>query len=220
MQRPRPLILTALVAFALALAAPAQAEVIQWGYSTTLGGAGALPTAGTSPLNISADSPATGTVQLTGESNPSVTTTTAGTDFNPISIKILNASAGTNNLTTNGAYSLFVNLTDTATGAAGTLTFTGKLGGSFTATSAGMITNTINDPSTQSITLGSHLYTVTIGGYVPPSPPGALTQGVIGGHISVSDVPEPTSLLLGSLGVLGGTVLGLRRRTRREAASN
>jgi hypothetical protein len=219
MQRPCPLVLTALVAIAFAPAAPARAEMISWGYSTTLGGPGATAQTATTPLNISADAPATGTVQLSGESNPSLSTTPVGTDFNPISIKILNASAGTNNLTTNGAYTLFVNLTDTASMASGTVMFTGKLGGSFTATSAASITNTLNDPSTQSIRLGDHLYTVTIGGYVPPSPPGALTSGVIGGHISVSDVPEPTSLVLGGLGVLG-TFLGLRRRNRRASASN
>jgi hypothetical protein len=210
MNRFRPLVLAAL--FAFALAAPARADMLQWGYNSTLAGPGALPAAGTSTLVVNADSPATGTVQLSGESIAS--TTQPSTDIVPISLKILTASAGDNNLSTNGAYSLFINLTDITSGATGTLTFTGKLGGSFTPTSTGGLTSTINDPSMQSITLGSHLYTVTIAGYLPPSPLGSVTTGGIGGHITVTDVPEPSTLILSGLSVVG-MLFGVRRRRRR-----
>jgi hypothetical protein len=202
---------------ALALAAPARADSIPWGFTTTLGGAGALPGSGTSTMVISADSPGTGTVQLSGDSNPKAL---GSSDIVPISIQILSAPAGsTNNLTTTGNYTLFVNLTDTNSGDTGTLTFTGKLGGSFTSSSAALLTNGLTSASVQTIQLGNDLYTVTIGGYVPPSPPGAMNMGSIGGHVDVSEVPEPTSLLLGGLGLLGGAVLGLRRRPRPVPAS-
>src|SRR3989441_11422626 len=60
----------------------------------------------------------------------------------------------------------------------GTLAFTGRFNGILTAQSAG-ISNTFTGQLTQSVALGKHLYTATIGPYAPPGPPTANNTGAI-----------------------------------------
>jgi hypothetical protein len=121
-------------------------------------------------------------------------------------------------------------LRDDASGASGSLTFRGNLSGSINLLqgvgNAG-ITNTTLGPTTQSLTLGGNLYTVTIGSFVPPGIPND-PNGVAGptGSISASiavqpatnSTPEPSSLVLACLGLPSLGLAGwFRRRITRNA---
>src|SRR5262249_24821955 len=87
---------------------------------------------------------------------------------------------------THGDYSLTLSLTDTASGATGTVTFTGYFSGTFSTTSAN-VANAFTGDTTQTLTLGGHVYTITIGPYAPPGPPSASNAGTISAHVSVDD---------------------------------
>ncbi|HTU20882.1 MAG TPA: PEP-CTERM sorting domain-containing protein [Gemmataceae bacterium] len=122
-----------------------------------------------------------------------------------------------------GNYSLNLALTDLASGASGSLTFRGNLSGTVSLNQVDL-TNTFLGPTTQTLTLGGHQYTVTIGPFVPPGP---LTRNYsyVGtptyfsepdGSISVTvqvTTPEPSSLMLACLGL---PLFGLSRWFRRK----
>jgi PEP-CTERM motif len=207
MYRTSLLALAALCVLALAL--PAQADEIQWGYTSTLAGPGA--TTGSSTFAISADPTSTGSVLLTGDSHSNGM---GSSDIVPVAVTVQNPSAANN--VSHGAYSLFITINDASNGMSGTLTFNGNIGGSFTTTSAALLTNSFTNPN-QTLTLGHDVFTVSITGFVQPSPIGASTTGSIGAHVevgSVNQAPEPSTLILGFFGVAGG-VFGWRRRVRR-----
>jgi hypothetical protein len=89
------------------------------------------------------------------------------------------------------------------------------------------LTNTFTGPTTQSLSLGGHTYTVTLGAFVEPGNPtiysnGTVVQaggapGEIDAFVTVSDSPEPASLaLLGSAAAAG--FFARRRRTSSSPA--
>src|SRR5262249_20146472 len=68
---------------------------------------------------------------------------------------------------------------------------TGALDGTMTAGGAA-ITNTFTGATTQSLTLGGHLFTVAIGPYKAPGAPDGTPDGTIQAHVAVSDAgPAP-----------------------------
>ena len=122
----------------------------------------------------------------------------------------------------NGAYALTMNLTDSASGQSGQLTFTGVLSGTFSTTSSN-VTNQFTGETTQTIVLGGHTYTVTIGPYAPPGPPSASNAGTISAHVQVDDSgsggggnnnPEPSTLVLSGLGASFLAFASWRKRAR------
>jgi hypothetical protein len=125
---------------------------------------------------------------------------------------------------TNGSYSLTLNLVDSASGESGSVTFTGMLNGTFSTTSAN-VTNAFTGPTSQQLTLGGHLYTITIGPYAPPGPPGAANAGTISAHVDVGDSgggsggdsPEPSTLVLSGLGLSFLGVASWRKRRQHAA---
>ncbi|HEY7154824.1 MAG TPA: PEP-CTERM sorting domain-containing protein [Gemmataceae bacterium] len=78
------------------------------------------------------------------------------------------------------------------------------------------LTNTFLGSTTQTLTLGGNLYTVTIGPFVEPT---SDEKGSISASITVqpttaiNSAPEPSSLMLACLGLPS---LGLARRFRRR----
>lgn len=120
----------------------------------------------------------------------------------------------------NKAYSLNLFLQDKNSGASGTLTFNGEFNGTLVADNSN-ITNTFTGKATQSIALGDHLFTVTIGPYSAPGPTGAVNLGSIAARAEVTvstifHLPEPSTFLLASL---GGCALFMARRRREQRAA-
>jgi len=126
-------------------------------------------------------------------------------------------------------YSLSLTLTDAASGASGSLTFSGNLSGEI-GEGPSDLWNTYLGPTTQSLKLGQNLYTVTMGSYVngsmldPVAPTG--TDGTISANISVqpigpvSPTPEPSTLLLACLGLPPLGLARWLRRRRKDVDSN
>jgi hypothetical protein len=123
----------------------------------------------------------------------------------------------------NGNYTLVMNIGTSASGTlqTGSLTFTGTLAGSMSQNSAA-VTNSFSGPTSQSLTLGNYIFTVTFDGYSHPGPPSASDQGSISASVTVTtptinnvDSPEPSTMLLSGLGLMGA--LGAAWRKRRRA---
>jgi hypothetical protein len=201
MRRSTPL---AALALLLCAVANARADFIQWSYNWDI-----------SPISVLSDS-GNGSVSFT---NQPTQTAEGSSDTVATNLKAnsLAAPATPDTLNSTGNYALTLQLTDTASGQSGTLTFSGKLGGSFSKDSAN-ITNTFNSPTQQTLFLGSNSYTVTIGPYSPPGPPDSTNLGSIAAHVDVSSLiiqgtsPEPSTLLLGLFGVTGAGAISWRKR--------
>ena len=116
----------------------------------------------------------------------------------------------------NKAYALNLFLQDKVSGISRTLTFDGEFSGTLTADNSN-ITNTFTGKTTQTLVLGDHLFTVTIGPYSAPGPTGAVNTGSIAARAEVAvsticHLPEPSAFMLASLGGCG--LLAARRRRR------
>ena len=114
----------------------------------------------------------------------------------------------------NAAFNLTLTITDFGSNKTGTMSFSGRFDGKLSQGSA-LIYETPTSPTTLTQTIGSHIYTVTIGPYVPPGNPTSGTVGSLGAlaTIKVSSVPEPSAVVLAGLGVfLVGGVWWHRRR--------
>jgi hypothetical protein len=220
----RLLLLTA----GLLCAATARAEMANYSYhwSITPGAAVNGPTTtGGANFALVADGTNSSTV---GDLNPSVipaawvTTTSSAPASNP-------------DVFTNVPFSLKLHLTDTDLSRSGDLTFTGLLNGTLTFNTS-QLTAVFPDPLTRQLTLGSHLYSVTIdptilvnGQHIVNLPvPGGDAKTLIDALITVAPAqsgsgggtggshgtPEPSSLVLAALGL--GLAGAARRRTVRS----
>ena len=101
-----------------------------------------------------------------------------------------------------------------------TLKFTGFFNGTISATSAN-VQFTATAPLTETVKLGGHTYTASLGNYAPPGPPAASNAGSISAHVGVDEIihtggggnaPEPSTLLLSSLGLCGMGLAAWRKR--------
>jgi hypothetical protein len=207
MKSPRLLVIALLAV--LTPAGQLRADPVAWSYSSS-------PASGL----IAADIGGSGSVTLSGQPLQNA----FGNSFIVVSTVSLSstASPGTPDvMSTNGSYQLNVFIKDATSGQSNTLTFSGKLSGSFSSLSANL-SNSFTALASQTTSLGSNTYTVTLDSFVPPGPPGALIPGAIGAFVSVTagggnptpqgNSPEPSSLLLCSLGAAGCGIIGWRRR--------
>ena len=204
--------LFASTAVLLVAGASVRADAIPWTYSWQR-----------DPISIAADGGGTGGVSLTSEALPK--NAAGNSDIVATNLRAFSSATAENPDTfkTNGAYVLSLTLTDSTSGNSGTLTFAGKLSGTFSVGNAN-ITNLFNSPTEQKVQLGNNMYDVTIGPYSPPGPPSGSNAGSIAAHVDVnpvsstggggnnggtgsgsgggvSDVPEPSSILLSCLGL-------------------
>lgn len=198
------------IAFALLLLAhtSARADLIQWGYNWTPSTARISATQGTGYLKLT-NTPSN---TASGSSNTVVT--------NIATYSTAPRSSPDQFSSTPVAYTL--QLTDSASKASGSLTFSGHFSGTISGTSA-HVHLAFPSPETQSLTLGGNTYTVSMGTYTPPGPPGASNVGSLNATISVSpgsgtissSTPEPSALMLAGLALPWLGLCGWRKRRAR-----
>lgn len=201
------------IALALLLLAhsSARAGFISWGYNWT-----------PSAAQVSADGGSSGYLSLTntppntalGSSN------TVVTNLHTFST----ASATSPDTFTHANVSFTLELTDSASNKTGSLTFSGYFSGTMTGNSANVQLQ-FTSPTTESTTLGGNTYTVSMGTYTPPGPPGASNAGSLNAIVSVapadgtggiSSVPEPSTLVLAGLALPWVGLSGWRVRRKRK----
>jgi len=211
---------TAVMVLASLASSTVHADMIQWTASTSAtanGGATVLSNSfpGVSGSNVLINLPSNYTTSGTNAGSVTLATLSAGYIGNLGSIDSEFSGPSSD-------YQLSLTLRDQASGASGSLTFNGYFSGDLTLNSFGnTLTNNFVGPTTQSLKLGSNLYSVTIGPVVLPQTfvgaSGWSTDGSISASISVQPVtsatPEPSSLLLACLAV---PPLGLARWLRRR----
>jgi hypothetical protein len=200
----RMILTTLALGWLVAANVPARADQISWGFDWDR-----------SPVAVLAG---TGGVSFTNEPNGFAR---GNSDVVATNLKVFSSATSANPDVFGpnaGKYSLTLTLTDMASGKVGVLTFTGQLQGHFTKGNA-EVTNHFTGPRTQVLQLGTHLFFVTMVSYSPPGPPLQANAGSITVHITASPecqcvAPEPSSLLLGFVGLtfVGGAVLRARRK--------
>jgi hypothetical protein len=183
---------------------------VQWTYSFT-----------PSQPFVQADSPGTGTVLFTSEPNNKATNTSDVVATN-LHVSSTAPNSSPDKLDSNGAWSINMKLTDSASGNSTNFSFGGKLGGTFSATNS-KVTNTFTDqlqkwtdPKT------GDEFTVKLSSYTPPGPPTDTNAGGItalvsvkagDGVISGGSNPEPSTIVLSCLGLsLAGFSTWRKRR--------
>jgi hypothetical protein len=203
------------IALALLLLAgvSARADLIQWGYNWE-----------PNSTNVAADGSGTGHLGLTNEpSNAAAgTSNTVITNIRAFST----APSATPDVFNHANFSFTMSLQDLASSQGGTVSFSGFFSGTLTANNANIKAN-FTSPTTQTLTLGGNTYTVTLGTYSPPGPPGAANAGSLnavvtvtpgdtgGGHTSAT--PEPSTLILISFAFPCLALTRGRRRRNRTA---
>ncbi len=175
---------------------------------------------------ISADPPGSGTVSFTNEPTKSATNSS---DVVVTNLRVSSTATADNpdTLNTNGAWKATLTLTDSATGQSNTMTFGGKLSGTFSATNSN-ITNQFTGQTSYSWTASNgDQFKVSLVGYTPPGPPTASNAGSIAAFVQVTPqghtsggggTPEPSTLVLSCLG-LGFAGLASWRKRRRSLAA-
>jgi hypothetical protein len=199
------------IAFALLLltGASARADLIVWAYNWEPG-----------TTKVAADGSGTGYVALTDEPSKA-----ASGSSNTIVTNLRAFSTATEakpDTFIHAPVTFTLHLVDTASNQTGSVTFSGFLSGTLTANSAN-IKSTFTSPTTERVNLGGNQYTVTLGTYTPPGPPGVSNAGslnafvtvVPGGNGHISSAPEPSALLLASLALPGIGLSGWLRRHKR-----
>ncbi|MCI0459568.1 MAG: PEP-CTERM sorting domain-containing protein [Gemmataceae bacterium] len=189
MRFPAPRLYAIALGLCLFAGGQARADLIEWNYNW-------MPSA----TEIFANDPSLGKITLTNEAAGSA----AGDSFIvATNLKtVSNATASNPAVFTDAMYSLTLTITDPALASDNTkaMTFTGKFDGTLTSKSA-MISNTFTSPETQSVQIGTNVYTVKIGAFAPPGPPTATNSGSISAlaTVTVTEVPEPGTLALAGM---------------------
>jgi hypothetical protein len=164
----------------------------------------------------------TGGVTLTNEPGASAA---GSSDIVATNLKVFSsADAATPDHLSPTPYTLTMVLTDSASHASTTLNFAGMLSGTFSLGSA-HIANSFVGPTSATVVLGGNTYSVSMGSYSPPGPPSGSNSGSISAHVDVvagtngggghvSGTPEPSTMVLGGLGLGFMGLVSWRKRRR------
>jgi hypothetical protein len=192
----------------------ARADLIRWSYNWEPGA-----------TKVAADGGGSGYLKLTDEPAKA-----AAGNSNTVVTNIRAFSSASQNrpdLFKHAAFSSTLQLKDAASNATGSLTFSGFFSGSITNDNAN-VKITFTSPTTQTLTLGGNTFTVTMGAYSPPGPPGAVNAGSLNAVVSVAPgngggggvgTPEPATLTLAALALPCAGLTGWRRRRKRSMDS-
>jgi hypothetical protein len=192
------------------------ADVIHWDYSWSMS-----PASGA----ILADPPGQGMVVFSLEKPGSGADTS---DINAANLRTVTqaSAAGPDRFATGALYTLTLTITDERSGLVGSVTFSGKLSGTFSTMNTD-VHNAFIGPRRKALDLGGYHYVVTIGPYSPPGPPDSNNAGgigarvvVSGGGIQIDDAPEPSAFALSGLGGIGLFAFTLFRRVRHLTATS
>lgn len=208
--------LSALLVLIVVASCQIRADYLNWTYAATFQVPG-----------ITVNTPSSGgTVALTDYGTPQP----GGANI-PVQAYETSTNSATPINFSNATYDLALKITDSATHDSGTLHFTGSLTGTLTATTSTVV-DSFTPVTSNSLTLDGHTYTVKIptvtlaaptspqanvlasvsvanaGGGVPSSPPPPPPPPPSSPPPPSNSTPEPTSLLLCSLGI---SILGLGR---------
>jgi hypothetical protein len=209
MKRLSVRLVATLVASLAATASSVRADFLDWGYHWS--------------VNTPVLSSGTGSVAL------AVVQDGSGADKIPaVSVTTTSAALPTNPDVFHSNYNLTLTLTDHSSNTSENVTFTGLVSGTLTA-SGSALTNTFLGPLTQKVTIGQHVYTVTMDqGTTRLLAPGSATPPLLDATVTVTNAsqgggnggtagntPEPASLVLGGLGFSLFGVGCWWKRTRR-----
>jgi hypothetical protein len=178
------------------VAGQSRADYMNWSYSTS-----AVPPG----FSVTGANNGSGSVQLTPFTNVAGASSIAALAYQTAATTPVTFSAQST------AFTLSMTITDNATHDSGSLSFTGSISGTLSPTSSTLVETFA--VTQKSLTLDGHIYTVTLPSSVALAPPTSPQHNIMA-TVSVSNsggvqgVPEPTSLMLGGLGVclmgLGG----------------
>jgi len=189
--------------------ASAHASHIQWRYNWE-----------PSATKIVADGGGTGHLGLTDEPSK-----TAAGSSNTVITNIRAFSTATTaspDVFNHANFSFTLQLKDLASAATGTVNFSGFFSGTLTANNANIKAN-FTSPTTETASLGGNTFTVTLGTYTPPGPPGVANAGSLNATVTVKPgngggggigTPEPSTLTLAALALPFTGLAGWRRRKR------
>ena len=196
------------IALALLIAtnAPARAD-ISWDYNWT-----------PSTTQVNANSGGPGYLTLTNEPGGS---NTGNSNTVITNIQAVSTAPSSNPATFNNVpVSFALQLTDSASKATDSLSFSGAFNGYITANSA-YVQLGFSSPTSATVTLGGNTYAVMVGTYTPPGPPGAVNAGSLNAFVTVTPVnggghtsgtPEPSSMILACLAFPFVGLCGWRKR--------
>jgi hypothetical protein len=121
--------------------------------------------------------------------------------------------------------SFSMQLQDAASKATDTLKFSGYFSGNISGNYANVQWK-LTSPMSETVTLGGNKYTVTLGNYTPPGPPGALNSGSLNAFVTVTPgsgggghgagTPEPAALTLACLAFPFVGLCGWRKRRAKD----
>jgi hypothetical protein len=179
----------------------ARAEIIHYTYSWTA-----------SPFVLEADNQGTGGVAFTSQRPSHVTNSQSIIATNLMSFS--SADSRHADHIRNKKVLLTLHLTDDQTHASGNMTFAGLVNGWFTENTV-RLTLTFLGPLKKKLHLGHHNYVVSL----PPK----ITDNIIfplaiRAKMEATHNPEPSSLVLGALGLAGAGFAAWRKRRRRPAS--
>jgi len=189
------------------------ADVVPWNYSWSMS-----PASG----ELLSDAPGQGKVAFSLE-KPGASANTS--DIGAANLRTITQASAANpdRFAAGGFYTLTLTITDTRSGLAGSVTFSGKLSGTLSTMNTD-IHNAFIGPRRKGLDLGGYHYAVTIGPYSPPGPPDSNNAGSIGarvvvtGGIQIDNAPEPSAFALSGLGGIGLFAFTLFRRVRHLTA--
>jgi hypothetical protein len=198
------------IALALLLLANASARAdVSWNYNWE-----------PSAPKVYANSGGSGYLALTDEPDH---TATGSSNTVITNIQAVSAAPSSNPAVfTNAPISFGLQLTDSAsnTTTSTPITFSGYFNGNITANSAN-VGLTFTSPTTETVTLGGNKYSVVVGTYTPPGPPGVVNSGSLNAFVTVTplsggggvaSVPEPAALTLVCLAFPFAGLYGWRKR--------